>query len=83
MRTIENRADKGPGEPGLLQSVQGVWDLWSIRIIGPRSFPRVRHGVSMCSRRGIAAKGGVDGGSMGETQKLRQSQLIGSATVNK
>ena len=42
-RTVENTADDCSGEGGLFPKVQIVWDLRSIRIIGPG---RVGHGSS-------------------------------------
>ena len=43
-RTVENRADKGSGEVGLLAKILLVCDLWSIGVIRPRLSLRVGHG---------------------------------------
>ena len=43
-RTVQNRADEIPGEPGLLSKVHRVYDFWGIGINGPRRLLRVGHG---------------------------------------
>ena len=43
-RTIENRSDEESSETSLLRKVLAVWDLWSVRIIGPRSRLSIGHG---------------------------------------
>ena len=58
--TIENCADEESGEIGLLLKVQGVRDIWSVRIGRPR-FLRVRHSPNVYEegfRRGAGLKVG-------------------------
>ena len=43
-RTVENPVDKTPSERRLLDKVPDVWDVWSIRMIGPGVLLRVGHG---------------------------------------
>ena len=40
-RTVENPADETPSEICLLGKVPEVWDVWSIRMIGPGVLLRV------------------------------------------
>ena len=42
-RTIEYCTDEISGEINLLHKVLPMWDLWSVRIIGPGHFQRARH----------------------------------------
>ena len=58
--TIENRADKVSGEIGLLQEMQMIWDLWSIRMVGPRPFTRVGHGSDVYKGRSISVEEGSE-----------------------
>ena len=48
MPTIENRGNENSGEVGCSFKVQVVRDLWSIRIVGPGLFLRVRHDSDVC-----------------------------------
>ena len=50
--TIENCADEESGEIGLLLKVQGVRDIWSIRIGRPR-FLGARHGSDVYDEVGV------------------------------
>lgn len=59
--TIEDQADEGSGEPGLLIEVQKGWNFWSIRVVGPWVFLGARHGSGMCERgESCGIKGGVE-----------------------
>ena len=40
---MEHQADEGSGEIRLLIRVQPVWDIWSVRVIGPRLFLSAGH----------------------------------------
>lgn len=42
-RTVKSRADESPGGIGFLERAQMLWDLWSVRVIGPRLLLRARH----------------------------------------
>lgn len=44
--TVEYRADKKSSKIRLLSTVQPVWDLWGIRVIGPGRSPVVRHDLN-------------------------------------
>ena len=62
MRTVENRTDEKSGEICLLPKVQIVWDLWSIRVAGPRAFLRVGHDSGVYSEGvRIVTEGGIEG----------------------
>ena len=58
--TIKHCTDKEPREIELLPEVQPVWDLWSIRILGPGDLRGVRHGSCMHEELegGISVEGG-------------------------
>ena len=67
--TIEHRADESPSEVGLLLEVQLVWDIWSVRVIGPRVSQGVRHGSDVYEkgfRRRVGSKVGMRGFGCGE-----------------
>ena len=65
-RTVENPVDKSPGERRLLDKVQIVWDVWSIRTIGPRVLLGVGHGPDVYEKCGIelGRRGSRDGGKV-------------------
>ena len=71
--TIEYRGDKKSSETVLLYKVQQKWDLWSVGVIGPGGFWRVRHGSDVYSWRkkfrwrssGMKREGKGPRGSMG------------------
>ena len=58
-RTVEHRLYEGTGKIRLLLYVQKVWDLWSIRIIGPGRELPARHGPGVYVRRKLSAEGGI------------------------
>jgi len=61
-RTVENRAEENSGEIDLLLKVLTVWDLGSIRVIGPRLELRVRHASSVYMGGGNSVRRGIGGG---------------------
>ena len=61
-RTVEDRADEGSREIGLLRMVQIGWDLWSVRIVGPGLPLKSGHGGQ--GRKDIPREAGQN--SMGE-----------------
>jgi len=66
--TIENRGEQVSGEIALFSNVHTVWDLWSIRIIGPGFEPKVRHGPGMCAEAGFRCRGGPEVRRGGSTE---------------
>lgn len=62
MRTIEDRADEIPGETLLLPNVQAVWDLGSIKMVGPGFLLRVGHSLDVYEGRFRAEGDGKDPG---------------------
>ena len=65
-RTVENPVDKTPGERRLLAKVRIVYDVWSIRTIGPRVFLGVGHDPDVYEKGGIelGSGGSRDGGKI-------------------
>ena len=76
-RTIENRVDDVSGETGLLVEVQMVWNLWSVRIVGPRRMLHIPpHDPNLYQgglRRG-RVEGGEEGVPNGERSGARRWQ---------
>jgi hypothetical protein len=74
-RTIKDGTKEISGEIGLLRIVKQVWDLGSVRIIGPGLFQRVRHRSDVYGR----DLGGADGRSgVSETKKRPKARWGGS-----
>ena len=67
-RTIENRGEQVSGKISLFYNVQRVRDLWSIRIVGPRLEPKVRHDSGMYAEEGSRWGAGQEVGRGGSPE---------------
>ena len=66
-RTVGYCAKSESGEMLLLQVVQPGWDMWSVGMIGPDLFWRVRHGSVVQPEEGVSVECGCGG-----TRKIKE-----------
>lgn len=67
--TVEYCAEERPGKICLLFEVQQVWDLWSVRIAGPRFIPSNIHGSGVYVEPWERIRLGLDRGKRRQRKK--------------